>query len=420
MYLVLMMLLFSPLVAKPLNVQVASEAAILINADNGAVLFEKNADKQLFPASITKVATLGLVLKKVVDFKREVMCPPHLLMMMSEKQKAKRGYLISPYLLESDGTSYDIQKGEILDLENIIYGMMFCSGNDASNLLAYHVSGSVGQFMQELNLWLKELGCTHTKFHNPHGLHHPEHYSTARDMARIAKDTFRDGRGIKFCSLTKHTRPKTNKQDAKEMKKNNALLSKDSPYFYAKAIGMKTGYTSKALCNLVAVAKDQDRTLILVLMKAPGAKERSEDAIALFEAAFKESKASRMLYRASDMIVKKRVKKKNVPCRLLRDCQYSFYPSEEVEIKGKVEWLDRDNPFSKAGEVIGYLRVLTDEGREIDAVPIVASMTLQKTPKWPYIRFLMALFVFGGVVQVLRRRLKKYFRDALSDQSQEH
>ncbi|MCH9614396.1 MAG: hypothetical protein SP1CHLAM54_16450 [Chlamydiia bacterium] len=419
MYLILMVLLFFPLAAKPLNVRVTSEAAVLINADNGAILFEKNADKQLFPASITKVATLGLALKKIVNLEREVMCPPHLLTMMSEKQKAKRGYQIAPYLLESDGTSYGIKKGEILKLKHVIYGMMYCSGNDASNLLAYHASGSVSQFMNELNLALRELGCTNTKFHNPHGLHHPEHYSTARDMALIARETFRDRRGIKFCSLTQHTRPKTNKQDEKEMRPKNVLLREDSPYYYTKALGMKTGYTSKAQCNLVAIAKDQGRTLIVVLMKGPSSKERNEDAIALFDEAFKEEKKERVLYRADDMILKKQVKKKIVPCRLLRDCHYSFYPSEEVEIKGAVEWVDRDNAFSKAGEVIGYLRVSTVDGLAIDSVPIVAEKTLEKQSKWPYVKVIVALFLFGAILQVLRKLLKKYFQDALSDQSQE-
>ncbi len=119
-----------------------------------------------------------------------------------------------------------LKKGEVMSLRHLLYGAMLVSANDAANVIAKYVGGSVSEFMDELNGYLHSLGAEDTHFMNPHGLFHPEHQTTASDMALIASEAMRDPMFRKIVSTVHHTRPKTNKQEPTTMLQSNKLLKK--------------------------------------------------------------------------------------------------------------------------------------------------------------------------------------------------
>ncbi|HEV8051275.1 MAG TPA: serine hydrolase, partial [Parachlamydiaceae bacterium] len=267
--LALLLILTQPLSAKAdkLALSVNAEAAILMNADAGAILYEKNAHNLHYPASTLKIATALYALQKVAD-KMDVMIAADQDCIGTVKEEAirKSNYTLPSYLLIPDGSHIGIKRGEILSLRDLFYGMMVASGDDAANVIAKYTSGTIPQFIAEMNSYVKQLGCHSTTFYNPHGLHHPKQQTTAFDLATLTREALKNPVFCEMIGTVRYTRPKTNKQEPSTLVQTNRLL-RTGPYYYPKAFGVKTGYYSLAGNNLVAAAKDGDRTLIAVVMK---------------------------------------------------------------------------------------------------------------------------------------------------------
>jgi D-alanyl-D-alanine carboxypeptidase (penicillin-binding protein 5/6) len=176
--------------AAHLKCDITAPAAILINADTGSVLFEKNARSKTFPASTTKVATalFGLQLKKgALEEHVQVTHNAVAAVAPSIRRSGKH----PSYRLEFGGSHMSLKAGEILNFKSLIYGLMVCSGNDAANAIAEYAAGSVPKFMEGMNEYLRTLGCENTSFKNPHGLPDPEHVTTAYDLALITKEALK-------------------------------------------------------------------------------------------------------------------------------------------------------------------------------------------------------------------------------------
>ena len=159
--------------------QVVSEAAILIDRDSGRVLFEQNADKRLYPASTTKIMTAVLVLENL---------------QLDSVVVASNDAVMS---IPAGASNMGILEGEQLTVEQLLYGALVESANEACNVLAEYMCGDVDSFVVKMNEKAQALGMQNTKFLNPHGLHSPEHYTTARDLAILARyamqnETFRE------------------------------------------------------------------------------------------------------------------------------------------------------------------------------------------------------------------------------------
>ena len=177
-------LISTSLVAERLQVDVKATSAILIDANTGAVLYEKNSQEVGYPASTTKIATLIYALERgKADLNATVQVEGEALAMTNEQAKKKSQYKLPAYYLEVDGTSMNIHKGERLKLLDLFYGAILVSGNDVANAMAQHISGTIPKYMKSVNEYLQEIGCENTHFSNPHGLTHPDHYTTALDMA---------------------------------------------------------------------------------------------------------------------------------------------------------------------------------------------------------------------------------------------
>lgn len=363
------------LAAQPLEVEVAAPSAILMNAESGRVLFEKQSHTPFYPASITKIATALFALNKKGEHLDE------LVTVSSESLKLKplkhNGECL-PYWLERDGTKMGLQYGEKISLDALLHGLMLISGNDAANVIAEEVSGSISEFVAQLNQYLRELGCQNTQFSNPHGLHHPDHFTTAYDICLVTKTALSSPKFREIVAKSSYRKPKTNKQDSELIHHTNPLF-KEGRFYYPKAIGVKTGYHSQAKNTFVAAAEDQGRTLIAVLLGCSKRENRYEDAIRLFETAFAEKKEERCIFTRGYSLSRAILGAKNrLKAALSEDLSISYYPSEEPVPRAFIHWGNLSLPISK-GQKVGELHLVDERGNFLQKQDLCAEEDLKGT-----------------------------------------
>lgn len=240
-----------------------SKAVYLENLDTGLVLYEKNADQQMYPASLTKIMTAILVLENVKDLDQETAAYPMWIQDMLYGTNASLGGLIV---------------GEKLTIRQLLTSALVQSGNESAMILAGYVgSGGMADFMprditsfvEMMNDKAKALGCMGTHFTNPTGLHSDNHYSTARDMAIMAKYAMQNP---VFASLVKNYAVQlgqTNKHSDLWQYSTNKMLLTSSPYYYAPVVGIKTGSTDEAGRCVISQAEDNGYRYFCVIMGAP-------------------------------------------------------------------------------------------------------------------------------------------------------
>jgi D-alanyl-D-alanine carboxypeptidase (penicillin-binding protein 5/6) len=267
------------------------------------------------------------------------------------------------YRLEFGGTHMWLKAGEELSLRTLLYGLMLNSGNDAANALAEYTSGSIPQFMVELNHFLKAIGCTNTHFTNPHGLSDPLHVTTAYDLALMTYYAMKYPIFCEVVKTTKYQRPKTNKQDESYLVQHNALL-KPGKHFYPYAIGVKTGYTTAAGKNLVAAAEKEGRRVIAVVLNCEEMSQHYRSCISLFEAAFNEAKVERKLFSQQHDFFSFPMKgaKDSIEAMLQKDVILEYYPSEEQALQAKLHWDPVSLPIA-AGQRVGEIRIIDEKGK---------------------------------------------------------
>ena len=372
---------FSIACAEKLKVAVSAKHAILMNAETGAILYEKKSEDLAYPASLTKIATCLYAIKNYQnDLDTLINCPDHCLQRLSKPIKISHNYEDPPYLLEPDGSHYLIKKGEKLSFRELLYGLMIASGNDAANTLAHHVGGSISEFVEGMNRYVKKMGCQKTHFANPHGLHHPQHYSTAKDIALITREALQVPLICTIVATKEHERSQTNLQPPKTIENKN-LLIQPGKFFYPQAVGMKTGYHSDAGYTYAGVAQYQDRTLIAVLLGCQGSYYQCfQDAICLFDAAFEEEKKERILFNKEDNLFYRRIRggKQPLKAALTQNVTIAYYPAEEGELTIELNWQHKRPPIAK-GSVVGRIQVLDQNGKEMQATSLVAQEDVCRT-----------------------------------------
>lgn len=235
------------------NLEVDSPSAILIEAKTGRVLYEKEADTKRYPASTTKMMTALLTLEHTQNLQEKTIVSYNAIFSMPK------------------GYATDLLKvGEELTIEELLYALLVKSSNEAAVVLAEYVAGSVESFSSMMNTKAAELGCSNTNFINPNGVQDEKHYTTARDLAIIAKEAMKQPEFRKFVSTASHTLPSTNKYERtdRNLITTNDMIRKSSKNYYEYAIGIKTGFTSEAKNCLVAGASKEGVELIAVVLKA--------------------------------------------------------------------------------------------------------------------------------------------------------
>jgi serine-type D-Ala-D-Ala carboxypeptidase (penicillin-binding protein 5/6) len=366
------------LAAEKLSVAVESEAAILINAENGTILFEKNAYAPTYPASITKIATAIYALEeKENQLSAIVVAEQESIASISPEAKKRSKYSTPSFWIEQASTHMGIKKGEEFTLKDLLGGVMVVSANDASNVVAQYVGGTIPNFMVGLNKYLKDLGCKSTNFTNPHGLHHPQHQTTPYDMALITREAMKNPVFRELAAAPRFIRPKTNKQEPVVILQKNRLL-RTGKYYYPKAIGVKNGYTSIARHTLVAAAKHEDRELIAVLMKCDEVGDIYSDAINLFNAAFNQAKVRKILLKAGPQKFTYAIEGAQKPIETYskESLSYDYYPAEEPSVKCYLQWLSLKLPIAK-DQPVGELQLKTTQGNIIQKISLYAQEDAQ-------------------------------------------
>ena len=255
--------------AKP---AITAEAVILIDAETGNVLFEKNPDKKMYPASTTKIMTALVALEAVENEEISLSQP------LTMTQEILDG-------LDIDGSSIALKAGESMPLEGLLQGLLIASGNDAAMVIAEGIGGSVLQFVGRMNEKAEEIGLSNTVFVNPHGLHDDNHYTTARDMAILAREAMKNDTFQSIVECAHIYLPATNMSDKRYFINTNNLVSlmRYPYYYYDKATGIKTGSTDKAGYCLVSSAYDKGKSVIAVLFNAEDISVSHNESKAILE-----------------------------------------------------------------------------------------------------------------------------------------
>lgn len=236
--------------------EIDATAVYLADSVTGMPIYEKNAEEKRFPASTTKIMTALIVLENVQDLNQKVT-------VLEEDFNN----------IPADGSMAGFIIGEEVPVIDLLYGLMLPSGNEAANTLARFVAGSVPAFVEKMNARAADLGCTGTHFVNANGLHDDNHYTTAHDLFRITQEAMKNETFALIVNTAQKNLSPTNKASQHPNGKNlyiltsnQLILSRNSPYYYGYAKGVKTGHTSQAGYCLVAAAEKRDSKLISVML----------------------------------------------------------------------------------------------------------------------------------------------------------
>lgn len=235
--------------------ETTAKAAIVVNVTRDMVLYEKDADMQVYPASTTKVLMALVVSDSIKEGKYSL-------------EDTFAAYDDLYFDIPWDGSTEYIQPGEVMTVDQYLHCALLSSANEACNALAVHDSGDVDTFVSKMNEKAAELGCTNSHFSDAHGIHHDDHYTTAREMYLIFKAALEDPIVGKIISTREYVVPETNMSEERELYNTNMLIQPDKPLYYEYAIGGKTGYTDEGGSCLVSASEKDGDLLICIIMGA--------------------------------------------------------------------------------------------------------------------------------------------------------
>lgn len=242
----------------------SSKSAILLEKNSGMTLYEKDADQKLPPASMTKIMTLLLIMEAL---EKETIT-------LDEKVR------ISEHAASMGGSQIFLEAGEEMKVEDLLKGIAVASGNDASVAMAERIEGTEKAFVKAMNKKAKDLGLTNTHFENPTGLPAENHYSTAHDMAVMARELLLHDEVTKYTKIYDDYLRKGEKNEFWLVNTNKLIKT------YPGMDGLKTGFTQEAKYCLTASAKREDLHMIAVVMGAQTPKERNADVTSLLDYGF--------------------------------------------------------------------------------------------------------------------------------------
>lgn len=342
-----------------------AKSAILIDAATGKVLFEKNADEKLPPASMTKLASM-LIIMEYID---------------SGKISLSDKVTISEAAANMGGSQVFLEAGEVYTVEQLLKGIAIASGNDAVVAMSEKIAGSEEAFVNLVNKRLKEIGATNTIFLNAHGLDAKGHVSTARDMATIAYNLLKHPKILDFTSIYEEYLEK-NDGSKTWLVNTNKLVR-----FYEGVDGLKTGFTNSAGYCLTATAKKGDLRLISVVMGEDTTENRSADTVKMLNYGFNTFKIN-TIKKNTEILGKVRVEKgkeEYVDVVLVNDATELLKNTEEAKQYTFNVKVDKVKAPLKKGDVVGSAEIIDNEGNIVDEVDITVVKDVAKANLWDYL-----------------------------------
>ncbi|NLK38534.1 MAG: D-alanyl-D-alanine carboxypeptidase [Epulopiscium sp.] len=339
-----------------------ADSAILMDATTGEILYEKNIHKKQYPASITKLMTVLLAFES-----------DHMSDTITFSHNAVFG-------IERGSSHIAIDVGEQITMEQALYAIMLRSANEVSLGVAEQVGGSIDAFCKDMTKRAKELGCKNTNFVNPNGLHDENHYTTAYDMALIAKELLKFDHFKEIMGTLQYQIPPTNKQpETRYLYAQHQMIKPPSLYCYEGCEGGKTGYTNEALNTLVTYAKRQDTELIAVVFKCKGA-GHYVDTTNLFDYGFENFETKKILDKSSfskEIPVMENYKKKTTQVGTVTLVpKQDFYKTlpKNTNTKNIQQQFNYEEQYTapvKTGDVLGTVTFLLQQ-KKIGSVELIA------------------------------------------------
>ena len=323
------------------DMNLSAESAVLMEASTGKILYEKDKDKALSPASMTKMMTLLLTMEKLDEG----------LINLND------GVTISKRASDMGGSQVFLEEGATYKLEDIIKAVSIASANDGAVVLAETIGGSVENFVSLMNKRAKELGLSSTSFVNPYGLDAKGHQSSSLDMAKIARELIKHEKILKYTSMYEDHLKKADGSSL-WMVNTNKLVR-----FYSGVDGLKTGFTDNAGYCMTATGKWNDLRLIAVVMKEPSREERDKDITALLNYGKSNYKIKKILdknKKVGTININLGEKQKN-DIYLKEDISYLYKSNQKInDYSYEVKTKDVKAPL-KRGSVVGKIKVYSNK-----------------------------------------------------------
>lgn len=396
------------------SVYIKSETAVLIDAETGAVLYDKNMNRQMYPASITKVMTGMLALE------------------MASADRVLTTSHDAVYSLPYNTSHIALDENEQLTLEQAMYALGIESANDAANVIAENLAGSTQAFAQLMTQKAHDLGAVNTNFVNPHGLPDPNHYTTAYDMALIAAEAIKNENFNRYFSTNRYDMSTTNiRSEIRQFWNANYFIN---GYEHCEGLVMsKTGWTEEARHTLVTAATRGDTTLVAVVMYSTAKGDKFDDTLALFDYGFNGYTTLQVTsdYLQSQMPAKLECDDGQISAQqdsFMTQTQLVTVPvgvaQKDIAVKVSAAEVDASGSMATATATLYYSK----DGEQVECGSQTVTLILQQPPEkkfdlasfalkvflWLVIIFLVLvvlLLVFVALKQVViienRRRIRK-------------
>ncbi len=355
------------------GIEITAKSAALMNVETGSVVYSKNADERVFPASTTKLMTALVVSEHVSDYNEIV---------------SAYDSVVTDFL-GTDASSIDLLPGEQMSIKDLLHALLIPSACDAANALAYHICGNIEDFVALMNQKAAELGMTGTNYVNAHGLHEDMQYTTASDLLKLANAVIQVPLLKEICGINYYVIPATNLKDKRPIFTTNFMMNANSRWYYRRIKGLKTGFTEYAGRCLVSLAEKDGQEYICVVMGCPNKNEAGqdwhyecEDTDALVRWAY-----NNLVYTCT---VNKDTPVGEIKVNLCKETDhmlvipkedfYAMIPSnskESIIVEQHLKTSEVNAPIQQ-GQVLGYATVFC-AGEEIGTVDLIASDNCKKS-----------------------------------------
>lgn len=330
------------------GMDVEAKSAVLLEAETGKIVFEKNSKEKFAPASVTKIMTMLLTME-AVD---------------SGLIKLDDSITITENAQKMGGSTMLLEAGEVRSVEDLLKGVAIASGNDAATALAEYLGGTVEGFVQKMNQRAKDLGMKDTNFQNPTGLPTENHYTTAYDISIMSRELLKHDTILKYSGTYMET-ISNNRKTPIELVNHNKLVR-----FFNGCDGLKTGFTNEAKYCISATAHRNGVRMIAIIMGAPTYKIRNRDASMLLNYGFSLFERKEVVMKDSEVSrVQFGTNKENfVMAKSAQSISTIVEKGKDIKLTNKIE-LDKGKKHIKEGDKIGRAIIYLDE-KEIGIVDI--------------------------------------------------